>query len=71
MQIGSDTDFYENRATAVGVSGEARTLAAMFADQEQQHVGALANAVQAAGGTPVKKPTFAFPVTDQSTRRAS
>ncbi len=66
MQIGSETDFYKNRATAVGVSGEAKTLAAMFADQEQEHVGALANAVQAAGGTPVKKPTFAFPVSDRT-----
>ncbi len=54
------------KAKAVGLSGEAKTLAAMFADQEQQHVGALTQAIKQGGGTPVKKPTFAFPATNQA-----
>jgi hypothetical protein len=61
-----ETSFYKHKAKAVGLSGDARTLAASFADQEQQHVDALTKAIQAAGGTPVKKPTFVFPVTDQA-----
>ena len=38
----------------------------MIAGHEQQHVDALIKAIKAAGGTPVKKPTFVFPVTDQA-----
>ena len=61
-----ETDFYKVKAKAVGLSGEAKALAAMFADQEQEHVGALAQAIKQGGGTPVKKPTFVFPVTNQA-----
>lgn len=61
-----ETVFYKHKAKAVGLSGEARSLAARFAEEEQQHVDALTRAIQAAGGTPVKKPTFVFPVTDQA-----
>lgn len=61
-----EADFYKNKAASVGLSGEAKALAASFADQEQQHVEALMKAIQAAGGTPVKKPIFVFPVTDQA-----
>ncbi len=61
-----ETDFYKVKAKAVGLSGEAKTLAAMFADQEQEHVGALTQAIKQGGGTPVKKPTFVFPVTNQA-----
>jgi rubrerythrin len=61
-----ETDFYRVKAKAVALSGEAKTLAAMFADQEQEHVGALTQAIKGGGGTPVKKPTFVFPVTDQA-----
>jgi rubrerythrin len=61
-----ETDFYKVKAKAVGLSGEAKTLAASFADQEQQHVHALVKAIQGGGGTPVKKPTFVFPVTSQA-----
>ena len=38
----------------------------MFGEQEQAHVTALMKAIKHAGGTPVKKPTFMFPVTDQA-----
>jgi hypothetical protein len=58
-------DFYKNEGTSVGLSGEAKSIAALFADQERQHVAALTKAIRAAGGTPVKKPTFVFPVTEQ------
>jgi ferritin-like protein len=61
-----ETDFYANKAKAVRLSGEARKLAAMFADQELQHVDALVSAVKGGGGTPVSKPKFVFPVTDEA-----
>lgn len=61
-----ETDFYQSKGKAVGLSGEAQSLAAQFGDQEAQHVAALTKAIQAAGGTPVKKPTFSFPVSDQA-----
>jgi Ferritin-like domain len=60
-----ETAFYKHKAKTVGLSGEARTLAATIAEHEQQHVDALVKAITAAGGSPVKKPTFVFPVTDQ------
>ena len=61
-----ETEFYEVKGKAVGLSGEARSLAAQLGDQEAQHVAALTKAISAAGGTPAKKPRFAFPVTDQA-----
>jgi hypothetical protein len=61
-----ETDFYKTKGTSVGLSGEAKTLAAMLGDQEAEHVAALTKAITAAGGTPVKKPTFVFPVTSQA-----
>jgi Ferritin-like domain len=61
-----ETAFYTDKAKAVGLSGDAQTLAALFAGQEAQHVAALSKAISGAGGTPVKKPTFVFPVTNQA-----
>ncbi len=61
-----ETDFYAHKAKTVGLSGEAKSLAALIAGHEQQHVDALVKAIKGAGGTPVKKPTFAFPVSDQT-----
>lgn len=61
-----ESDFYAHKAKTVGLSGEAKSLAALIAGHEQQHVDALVKAIGGAGGTPVKKPTFAFPVTDQA-----
>jgi len=60
-----ETDFYTNKAKTVGLTGAAKQLAAMIAGQEAQHVAALTSAIKAAGGTPVKLPTFVFPVTNQ------
>jgi len=61
-----ETNFYKHKAKTVGLSGEAKALAGVFAEQEQQHVDALIKAIQGAGATPAKKPTFVFPVTDQA-----
>lgn len=46
-------------------SGEAKSPA-MLGDQKAQHVKAPMTTIKAAGGTQVKKPTFAFPVSDQA-----
>jgi hypothetical protein len=62
-----ETNFYKHKAKAVGLSGEAKRLAATIAEHEQLHVDALTKAITSAGGTPAKQPTFAFPVTDQAT----
>ncbi len=60
-----EADFYKHKASTVGLRGEAKSLAALIAGHEQLHVDALTKAIKAAGGAPAKKPTFAFPVTDQ------
>jgi glutamine cyclotransferase len=59
-----ETAFYEKGKT-VGLSGQAKSLAKSFGDEEAEHVAALMKAISASGGKPVKKPTFAFPVKDQ------
>ncbi len=61
-----ETDFYKHKAKTVGLSGEAKSLAALIADHEQQHVDALTKAISGAGGKPAKKPKFVFPVTNQA-----
>ncbi len=61
-----ETDFYENKAKTVGLSGQAKSLAAEIAGHEAQHVAALTKAIKASGGKPVKKPKFVFPVTNQA-----
>jgi Ferritin-like domain len=61
-----ESDFYTHKAKTVGLSGEAKSLAALIAGHEQQHVDALVKTIRGAGGTPVKKPTFDFPVSDQA-----
>jgi rubrerythrin len=61
-----ETDFYQSKGKSVGLSGEAKTLAKLFGDEESEHVAALTKAITSLGGKPVKKPTFAFPVTNQA-----
>ena len=41
-------------------------VAKLFGEEESEHVAALTKAITASGGTPVKKPKFAFPVSDQA-----
>ena len=61
-----ETDFYQSKGRSVGLSGEAKMLAASFGDEEAEHVAALTKAITALGGKPVKEPTFAFPVNNQA-----
>jgi hypothetical protein len=61
-----ESDFYQSKGKSVHLSGEAKTLAASFGDEEAQHVAALTKAITSLGGKPVKKPMFAFPVTNQA-----
>ncbi len=60
-----ETAFYTVKAKSLKLSGPTRAIAAEFGDQEMQHVAALTKAIQGAGGTPAKKPTFVFPATDE------
>ncbi len=61
-----ETDFYKVKGKTVGLNGAAKALARSLGDEEAEHVAALTKAISAAGGTPVEKPTFAFPVTNQA-----
>jgi hypothetical protein len=61
-----EADFYRVKGKTVGLSGQAKSIAKSFGDEEAEHVAALTKAITAAGGKPVKKPTFVFPVTDQA-----
>ncbi len=61
-----ETDFYKLKGKSVGLSGQAKSIAMSFGDEEAEHVAALTKAITASGGKPVKKPTFAFPVTNQA-----
>jgi hypothetical protein len=62
-----ETDFYQAKAKTVGLTGEAAHTASNFGKEEAAHVAALKQAITQAGGTPVPKPTFSFPVTNTST----
>ncbi len=59
-----ETRFYKEAAD-LKLSKDVKELAALFAEQEQEHVNALKGAVKQLGGTPAKKPTFKFGVTDE------
>jgi hypothetical protein len=61
-----EADFYKVKGKSVGLSGEAKSLAAMFGDQESEHVAALMQTIKNSGATPVKKPKFVFPGNDQA-----
>jgi hypothetical protein len=61
-----ETDFYQVKAKTVALTGLAAHNASNFGKEEAAHVAALTSAIKSAGGTPVPKPTFAFPVSNQS-----
>jgi hypothetical protein len=61
-----ESDFYLVKGNSVGLAGEAKRLARQLGDEEAAHVRALTKAITSAGGTPVKKPKFAFPVSNQA-----
>jgi len=56
--------FYVEGA-GLGLSGEVMSVAREIGANEQEHVEALSSTITDLGGTPAKKPTFMFPVTDQ------
>ncbi len=60
-----EADFYNVKGRQVGLAGQAAAYARTFGEEEAEHVTALAAAVKALGGTPVAKPRFAFPVSDE------
>ena len=62
-----ESAFYNEKGKEVGLSGTAKSYAAMFGAQEAEHVAALTSAVKSLGGTPVKKPQFVFPVSNEKT----
>ncbi len=62
-----ETAFYKEKAKQVGLSGQAKAYAAQFAEEEAQHVAALMGAIKEMGGTPVAKPEFVFPVSNEKT----
>jgi Ferritin-like domain len=61
-----ETDFYTVKGKSVGLSGAAKSMAQSFGEEEAAHVAGLTSAIKAAGGKPVAKPTFSFPVTNQA-----
>jgi hypothetical protein len=60
-----EADFYTVKGRQVGLSGQARAYASQFGAEESEHVTALTAAIKQLGGTPVKKPTFVFPTSDE------
>ena len=62
-----ETDFYQTKGASIGLTGQARTYAKSFGDEEAEHVAALTKAIKASGGKPVAKPMFVFPVTNEKT----
>jgi hypothetical protein len=61
-----EADFYNVKGKQVGLSGQARSYAKLFGEEEQAHVNALSTVIDELGATPVAKPTFAFPAANQS-----
>jgi hypothetical protein len=61
-----ESAFYNVKGPEVGLSGQAKTYATQFGEQEADHVEALTSTIKQLGGTPVAKPQFVFPVSNQS-----
>jgi Ferritin-like domain len=61
-----ESAFYNEKGKDVGLSGQAKSYAKQFGEQEADHVEALTSTIKQLGGTPVAKPQFVFPVTNQS-----
>ena len=57
--------FYQQKGKEVGLKGQAKAYASQFGEEEAQHVAALKAAIKQLGGTPVAKPQFVFPVSDE------
>jgi hypothetical protein len=61
-----ESDFYNVKGKQVGLSGQAKSYATLFGEQEQAHINALRTVIKQLGAKPVVKPTFVFPVSNQS-----
>jgi hypothetical protein len=61
-----ESDFYNVKGRAIGLSGQAKAYATLFGEEEQDHVQALTTVIKQLGAKPVEKPTFVFPVSSQS-----
>jgi hypothetical protein len=57
-----ETDFYLVKGKTVGLTGQGAHDASNFGKEEAAHVAALTELIKKAGGTPVAKPAFSFPV---------
>jgi hypothetical protein len=62
-----ESDFYNVKGRQVGLSGQAKSYAKLFGEEESQHVEALTAAIKQLGGKPVAKPTFVFPASNEKT----
>jgi Ferritin-like domain len=60
-----EADFYTVKGKQVGLSGQAKEYARLFGGEEEAHVSGLTAAIKQLGATPVKKPTFVFPVNSE------
>jgi rubrerythrin len=59
-----EAKFYEEAKSRAKVSGELKSLVNLLAEDEQQHVEALAATVKKLGGKPVAEPKFNFEYSD-------
>jgi rubrerythrin len=61
-----EAKFYEEAKSRAKASGELKSLIDLLADDEQQHVEALAATIKQLGGKPVMEPKFDFPYSGTS-----
>jgi Ferritin-like domain len=62
-----ESAFYNEKGKEVSLRGPAKSYATMFGAQEAEHVAALTTAIKSLGATPVAKPQFVFPVSNEKT----
>ena len=58
--------FYNVKGKELALTGQAKSYAKMFGEQESSHVEALTTTIKQLGGTPVKSPRFVFPAGNQA-----
>jgi Ferritin-like domain len=61
-----ESEFYNHKGKEVGLTGQAKRYATLFGEEEQDHVVALQGFIKQLGATPVAKPTFVFPASNES-----
>lgn len=59
-----ESTFYKEAKTRAKASGELKSLIALLAEDEKQHVEALTATIKSLGGKPVSEPKFNFPYSD-------